>query len=415
MKRILSFLLISFLFLLFIPSAYAEIKINEIYPSPNSGEEEWVEFYNNGNESADLNNWQLDDIENGGGSPKFLSLTIAPMSYAIYSLSSGMFNNSGDSVILKNQNNEKVDEFNYNTINNGTSYGRCPDGSNNLQNLTGVTKNQSNNNSCPPTPTVNPPTATDQPTVTTEPTVSSSPTNISAPTNQTIINNIYLSEVMIAPSSGNKEWVEIYNDNSFSVNVTNWFIDDIEAAGMNPKQFSMIIDTKGYKIFELSSSIFNNDEDVIRLLDDQQRQKDIITYQNGQSNLTIGRSDWVSKNICWQSPSPNQSNNSCIINSPIPTQTSTTVSPAATTSPSSAPTPTLSPTPNSRKIVYLNYSSANPPPIQPKILGIQDDKFTNPENIDKYYSSVILALCLSFFFSSQTVVYILYKLIKSKY
>src|SRR3989344_5707652 len=136
MKRILSFLLISFLFLLFIPSAYAEIKINEIYPSPNSGEEEWVEFYNNGNESADLNNWQLDDIENGGGSPKFLSLTIAPMSYAIYSLSSGMFNNSGDSVILKNQNNEKVDEFNYNTINNGTSYGRCPDGSNNLQNLT---------------------------------------------------------------------------------------------------------------------------------------------------------------------------------------------------------------------------------------------------------------------------------------
>jgi hypothetical protein len=75
------------------------------------------------------------------------------------------------------------------------------------------------------------------------PTQNSSPTNTPIPT-PISYQNIYLSEVYPNPQTGENEWVEIYNDNDFIVNLNNWYIDDIEDGGSSPKKFSLTIQPK---------------------------------------------------------------------------------------------------------------------------------------------------------------------------
>ena len=43
--------------------------MSEIFPSPESGEAEWVEFWNRTSRDVSLAGWQLDDIQNGGSRP----------------------------------------------------------------------------------------------------------------------------------------------------------------------------------------------------------------------------------------------------------------------------------------------------------------------------------------------------------
>lgn len=48
------------------------VVINEFYPSPNSGEQEWVELYNPSDVALDISNWIIDDVPNGGNKPQSL-------------------------------------------------------------------------------------------------------------------------------------------------------------------------------------------------------------------------------------------------------------------------------------------------------------------------------------------------------
>lgn len=45
-----------------------DIRINEIYPSPNAGESEWIELHNGGMQDIDLAGWSIDDDDGGKGS-----------------------------------------------------------------------------------------------------------------------------------------------------------------------------------------------------------------------------------------------------------------------------------------------------------------------------------------------------------
>jgi len=89
---------------------------------------------------------------------------------------------------------------------------------------------------------------------------------ISNPQPQTY-NNIYLSEVMVDPETGSSEWIEIYNNNDFQIFLNSWYIDDLENEGTTPKKFSLTVNSQDYAVFELSSSMFNNNGDSVRLLD----------------------------------------------------------------------------------------------------------------------------------------------------
>src|SRR3712207_6768876 len=84
--------------------AQTAISINEFSPHPGSGGKEWVEFYNNGD--VDMTGYWIDDDTNfsddAGGSTKKSLAGVSEVADSLYvfELSSSMFNNSGDFVVL---------------------------------------------------------------------------------------------------------------------------------------------------------------------------------------------------------------------------------------------------------------------------------------------------------------------------
>jgi hypothetical protein len=109
------------------------LQISEIYPTPNSSksEVEWLELFNYGAESINLNSWYLKEIGSGedGFSSSFSylpNIVLDPFShFVIYD--SDLFitlNNSGDTIYLFNSQNELIDTFKYSSITTGNSASR---------------------------------------------------------------------------------------------------------------------------------------------------------------------------------------------------------------------------------------------------------------------------------------------------
>jgi len=321
--------IVAWLIMLFLPSnVFATLRLNEIYPAPSTDEYEWIELYNDENAEIDLSQYLLFDLANNKIKipPGYLS----PYDFII-ATSSSVLNNSGDTVYLKNNLNDVVETVSYpGGITVEKSYAKCPDGNGQWFSSNVVTKNTSNSPACLSlTPTDNP---TPIPTSSLVPTTN--PTSISSITSEptvTSYNNIYLSEAMVNPQSGEKEWLEIYNDNNYSVVFDSWFIDDIENAGSSQKLFSLSIPPNGYAVFELSSAMFNNDADSVRLLDFNDSLKDSFEYSKSEKGKSWARISFTDDQYCLQEPSKNLPNNSCL--DPITT--------ASTLTPTSSPTPTV--------------------------------------------------------------------------
>ncbi|MEK7497266.1 MAG: lamin tail domain-containing protein [Patescibacteria group bacterium] len=302
--------------------AQSKILINEflIDPQPQS-----VEIFNFGTESADISDWIIDD---SGGTTFFTipkDSIIFPNQCLVFSADFNLNKSSADTVKLTN-NSVMLDSFSYKSSSgSGISYLRLPDGGDTW--TTGSANlglyNQTNV-SCLITPTPIQPTLTDStdlinpptPTIVPSPTISDL-----TPSPYSLIpisyNNIYLSEVMANPPTGEKEWIEIYNDNDFPVYLNNWYIDDLENAGSTLKIFSVEINTKSYTVYNLTSSIFNNDGDSVRLLDFNKNLKDDFEYRKSEKGKTLGRTSFESDDFCLQEPSKDSANNPCI--NPIPT------------------------------------------------------------------------------------------------
>lgn len=172
------------------------------------------------------------------------------------------------------------------------------------------------------------PTPTAAPTSPDTPTISLTPTPTPTDVPSSAYDNIYLSEVFPYPDSGN-EWVELYNSNDFSVRLSNWYIDDSENAGSTPKIFSLDIGPKSYAVFELSSSVFNNDGDSVRLLDFAKTAKDSFEYPAATKEKSFGRTSFASDDFCLQNPSKNGSNGPCINPTTTPAPT-TKITPTST-------------------------------------------------------------------------------------
>lgn len=166
-----------FLFLLFPQKVFAEDKlvINEFLVHPSSGNDEWIEIYNPTN--IDLTSYWVDDdtsfTEDVGNSNKKQLTTIVNSLYSVFTLSSSIFNNSADHVVLFDADGNIIDQYEY-TDDPGVdlSVGRSPDGANGFQILASSTKG-SVNSEVLPTPTLTP---TEAPTPTRTPTPTKTPT-----------------------------------------------------------------------------------------------------------------------------------------------------------------------------------------------------------------------------------------------
>lgn len=332
-KVIIAILLNCFIVTLFISDVKAALKINEIYPKPaTGGEYEWVEFYNNASSSADLSNYFFDDdsdFQSDSKSSAIISLSgLLPENSTCYWELSSYLNDSGDQPTLFKNDGSIVDSYSYTITAAGKSHSRIPDGGEWQINVDPTKSTIKCLDLAPtPTPTLIP-TPTFTPTSQTTPSPTAEPTLIS-------YNHIYLSEAMAHPPSSENEWVEIYNDNDFSVSLTNWYIDDVENGGSSPKIFSLEIAAKSYGVFELTNSMFNNASDSVRLLDFNKSPKDGFEYSSVTQGKTYGRTSLESDDFCLQEPSKNQPNNSCLNPTPTPQPTPTKIP-----SPTKIPTPT---------------------------------------------------------------------------
>lgn len=340
-KKNFILLIIILFFFIFSSKIFAELRLNEIYPAPPSGEYEWVELYNDEDKIIDTSQYQVLDL--AGNKLKISAYSALPFTF-ILATSSSVLNNNGDIVYLyKCPESILIDTISYpSNIKNDLSFGRFPDGKENWA-LCPPTR-EASNLSCviTPTPTLNPtitpyificptstPTSTPSPSPTQTPTISQSPTPTISPTSYSSptpnptptptfalvsYQNIYLSEIYPNPQTGENEWVEIYNDNDFAVELINWYIDDVEDSGASPKKFSLTIEPKSYAVIEFSSAIFNNDSDSVRLLDFEKKEKDSLEYKDSQKGKSFGRISFETDEFCLQEPSKNQKNNPCLNN-----------------------------------------------------------------------------------------------------
>lgn len=305
---------------------YSSVILNEVAIQPI----QTVELYNSdATISADISSWYIDD---SGGTTYFTipsNTFISPLSCQVFT-SDFNFNKSSvdtirlidssypptttSAIIIDSHQYTKAPETDY-------SFSRKSDGTwevlpSSLGFFNGTLL------SCVPTPT---PTPEPTPTEIVTPTPSPEPTQVlvpsPTPTPSTDHNAVFLSEVLSYPDVGSDEWVEVYNANDYLVDLVDWYIDDTENSGGAPRRFSLTINPYEYKTIAISSSLFNNNGDTVRLLNAEKQEKDSMEYGKGIRGNSIGRISFDEDVYCEQNPSPNAQNNGCIEVTSSPTHT----------------------------------------------------------------------------------------------
>jgi hypothetical protein len=175
MKKVSFFIIgaVIFIFGLFPKDISAQVVINEFVP--DSGQE-WIELYNASGSADYLKSYFIDDDTNffsdSGSSTKkqLTNLNISNPTFPTIDTSS-FLNNSGDWVVLFDQEGDLVDEYEFSS-NPGKdlSIGRYPDRTGTFSILVYSTKADAN--SAPPTPVPSP-----------SPTLTPTPTEVAKPTN----------------------------------------------------------------------------------------------------------------------------------------------------------------------------------------------------------------------------------------
>ncbi len=98
-----------------------KIKISELLPNPNNNEDEFIEIWNSGPETASLDGWKLGDTK------KIITLekiTLVPNEYQVFygSKTKISLNNSNETITLFDQAGNMIDKISYATSFKGQSY-----------------------------------------------------------------------------------------------------------------------------------------------------------------------------------------------------------------------------------------------------------------------------------------------------
>ena len=290
--------LIIFFFFLYAPLSYA-ITINEICPiSDSSHLYEWVEIYNNTDDTVYLNDYFVEDAT--GKRLKWQGSELNPHQYILATASSTL-NNDGDTVkLLKNA--DVVESVIYTgQYAQNESYARCPNESGVFVKVKTTSSLSENTNSC----------ATESSLIPTLQYPTNTPIQTTVVSQQTYT-NVYISEAFVYPQENDAEWIELYNANPYTLTLQNWTLDDISNGGSSPFTFSITIPANSYEVVTITKTMFNNSGDTIRLLDLSGYEKDLLVYIVSQKEKSIGRVNIGGSSLCIQNPTKGSQNTTCL-------------------------------------------------------------------------------------------------------
>lgn len=161
--------------------------------------------------------------------------------------------------------------------------------------------------------------------------------------------NILINEIFPAPSSGDPEWIELYNASTKAVNLDGYKLyDQISSQSLlveiNQDTFpnNLVLSPQGLLVVSLPTNKLNNSGDGIVLKNANQEILDTLSYSDSQTNLSWSRPTPTSEDqqIFLTSPTPNAPNPPLPSPSPSPPS-----SPSPTSSIQPSPSPSLTPTP----------------------------------------------------------------------
>ncbi|MFB6226005.1 MAG: lamin tail domain-containing protein [Candidatus Paceibacteria bacterium] len=261
-----------------------KIFINEFLPNPNQGNE-WIEVYNEDSKQINLQGWSLHD---GVGKITTLDDTIPSSSFITHNLDTPKLNNGGDTILLKNKNNELKDKISYGDWNSqgqtnniakprpGNSLAR-KDASGNFFETTKTTKGSEN--------IINEPTEDKQESEDDQEKEQNNNTNKNTKQqdrqqaetyNSRNYNksDVVINEVMSSPKKGS-EYVELYNNTTEKIELQGWQLVD---GSENEKNLSGKIPPKKYFLQNYGSSLLNNRGDLIKLISPKRKTIDKLIY-----------------------------------------------------------------------------------------------------------------------------------------
>lgn len=229
------------------------VVLNEIHPQPTAGAD-WIELYNQSSSEIDIGGWKLLDTATTTMKTMPAGTKIAPEGFLVVEVSSRL-NNGGDTIKLIDQTGIELDSFKYTSSSEDKSFFRIPDGSGAWFDNQNPTKGASNGAEAPKA---------------TKPTYP----------------KISLSEIFPNPEKGGQEWVEVYNPNTKTVDLTGWkFVD----AANHRKTLSGIIATKSYKVFNYSSGWLNNTGDSVALFDPTGKQIEKVSFGSLDKKVSFAK------------------------------------------------------------------------------------------------------------------------------
>ncbi|MBW7955617.1 lamin tail domain-containing protein [Patescibacteria group bacterium] len=286
-RLLISFLLVLFSFV-WCQEVSAQIIINEVHPAPDEGDE-WIELKNITDQVISLVGWQVED---GVGvltpQPLFSHVEVAPFGLATFEFKNKL-NNTGDSVILRKPDFSVVESFSYTSSLSTHSWTRVSTTSSQFV-LLPPTKGSENLVPSPsPTPSALPSLS---PAISSHPSTGSPRPSPSAAASY----SIQLSEVVACPEVSQPEWLELYNPNQFSVQLSEWKVQDSTG---NTRHFSVELPGHRYTAIDLSSAILNNDGDELAVLNKEGASLIRISLpgcQRGESSIFI-HNDWQQTTI----------------------------------------------------------------------------------------------------------------------
>lgn len=262
------------------------IVINEFLSDPISGEREWVELYNTEDRVVDLDGYLLYD---GVGKIASVTGTIEGLGFRTIYLLSSKLNQSGDRVVFLNSVGDVTDAVSYGNWDDGEMADNVvapKKGYSSARNSDGDdTDVDSADFSFTITPTPGLPNNITAESIPVSPAPTPSVVYVQPVQSSGEIfspNDIVVNEFVSAPSTGEDEFVELYNTTDRTITLDEWVLRD--GSGARTVLIGTVL-PRGFFVLNKPKGSLNNAGDLITLFDPSGQEIDRVVYGNWDEDV----------------------------------------------------------------------------------------------------------------------------------